>query len=567
MASISRIETTASSRSKQRSQTISGGLRVASIVRVKGDNLKNIMPTLKLLEKCDPKLEIKRIGSKLDDINDLAQETHLIFVDFYLDPNLTAGVAPTEEQEKTAKSVALDRVTKLISAQAGRSPSVVLMSSHEVRAEAEKFRAKIGNEHSRVFASRFTFVEKKHLQISADGEIHIAAEAADALLDIFQSYEFGRALHAALRCWLDSAADAVKSMGGEIERLDLKDFAYLVRFRLAQEGQGLVEYLEWFFGECLLDAVGKAVDSAAEADERIRALNGNAAMRIEGSFDGPTEKVAALYHRVRIEDPRKSRVANYRLGDLYLHEAGNQRSILAVVTPDCDLIVRDGGKRQAPRLLTVSGKLKSFDAPDTSVSDFLILDTHPHNITWDKKAIQTKEFDDWPKPGTSSDDFRYLGVLRPLYAQEIQRNLLHDLGRVGVSVAPAIGMTAAVKIVVKRKGGAKDQLDVSGNDTCYVIPSRGGADKARVVFKRQFVGNLIAKLSTLDPTTLATEAAANVLYCKESDAYSKCEKMFQTGVLFEELIALGIFLTAKAGFKSPEGGPWCWLIVSMVDQT
>lgn len=533
----------------------------------KGDNLKNIMPTLKLLEKCNPPLVITRIGSKPEDIEAVGPETHVILVDFYLDPSLPAGETPTGKQKKTAKSMALDRVTKLIEAQATLAPSIVLMSSHQVRAEAEKFRSDIGSDHSRVFASRFTFVEKTHLRFIANDEIDVAADAADALLNIFQSYEFGRALHAALRCWLESAAVAVNAVGGEIEHLELKDFAYLARFRLAQEGEGLVEYLEWFFGECLLDTVGKAVDSAAEANDLIRALNGSAADRIEGSFDGPTKKVADLYHRVRIEDPRKSRSSNYRLGDLYLTGEGNKRSIVAVVTPDCDLIVRDGGKRQAPRLLTLSGKLKSFDAPDTSVSDFLILNKQAHNIIWDKKAIETKEFDGWPKPGNSSRDFKYLGTLRPLYAQEIQRNLLHDLGRVGLSVAPAIGMTAAVQIVVKRKGGEKQPLEVAGNNTCYVIPSRGVGDKTRVIFKRQFVRSLIAQLSGLEAAPLVAQADGHILQLKKPDAYTKLAKMFRTGVFFEEFIDLGIFLTVKTAFKSTEGGPWCWLIVSMVEQT
>ena len=183
----------------------------------------------------------------------------------------------------------------------------------------------------------------------SNDEIDVAADAADALLDIFQSYEFGRALHAALRCWLESAAVAVKRWGVRSSASRLKDFAYLARFRLAQEGEGLVEYLEWFFGECLLDSVGKAVDSAAEVDDLIRALNGSAADPIEGSFDGPNEESCRSISSRANRRSWKSRSSNYRMGDLYLTGEGNKRSIIAVVTPDCDLIVRDGGKRQAPR--------------------------------------------------------------------------------------------------------------------------------------------------------------------------------------------------------------------------
>ena len=324
----------------------------------KGDNLKNVVPLLKLLAQCDPPLEIARVGSKREDLEAVGPETHLIFVDFYLDPTLPAGDAPKGKQKRDAKSASLDRVRHLIERQAGRAPSVILMSSHNVRALAEAFRADIGG--GRVFASRFAFFEKTQLALLEDDAISIEPDAADVLLDIIQSFEFGRALHMALDCWLESATKAVGGLRSEIEKLDLKDFAYLVRFRLAQEGQGLLEYLEWFFGECLLDAVGKAVDKGIGGGDGINLLDGAAAERIEGAFDGPTEKVAELYHRVRIEEPRSSRGSTFRLGDLYLLRQGKTRSVAAIMTPDCDLIPRDGHTR-APRLLVVNGRLKSFE--------------------------------------------------------------------------------------------------------------------------------------------------------------------------------------------------------------
>jgi hypothetical protein len=79
---------------------------------------------------------------------------------------------------------------------------------------------------------------------------------------------------------LGAADGALRELRGEIENLHLKEFAYLVRFRLAQEGQTLLNYLEWFFGECLIDAIAKAVDSGAGGAEQVKALNGSAADRI-----------------------------------------------------------------------------------------------------------------------------------------------------------------------------------------------------------------------------------------------------------------------------------------------
>lgn len=531
----------------------------------KGANLINLLPLLVLLSKCDPKLQIVRVGSNPHDLEEVNEDTHLIFVDFYLDPALAADDAKYSTQKRNAKQASLDRIRRIIKTQAGRSPSIVLTSSHKVRDQAEKFRSDIGG--GAVFASRFTFLDKTQLSLAEGRGVRIEADAADALLDIVQSYEFGRALYAALGSWLESATAAVGQLRGEIEQLTLKDFAYLVRFRLAEEGQGLLEYLEWFFGECLLDTIGKSVDKGAATDDQIKALDGPAVERIEGAFDGPTKKIAELYHRVRIEAPRSSRGATFRLGDLYAVGQGKNRTVAAIMTPDCDLIPRKGGKPRAPRLLAVSGRLKRFDAPEASVADFVILDNKAFNIAWDAKGLSTHSFDNWPTPGQSTDDVRFLGTLRPLYSQELQRNVLHDLGRVGLSVAPAIGMTAAVKVTARHKNGTKIDVPLNGLPaaSAYVVPSRGGADKTIVIFRRRFVATLLEAVRKVSAEDLHENARGQFNQVKQPSAYGNMQKLFQSGLHLEEIIALGIFLTGKPTYKAVDGGPWCWITVAMED--
>ena len=56
-----------------------------------------------------------------------------------------------------------------------------------------------------VFASRFTFIVKTKLKLVGTDRITIEDDVAKAPLDILQSYEFGRGLHAALDCWLKAA--------------------------------------------------------------------------------------------------------------------------------------------------------------------------------------------------------------------------------------------------------------------------------------------------------------------------------------------------------------------------
>ena len=529
----------------------------------KGGNLENIRPLLTLLSKCDPPLDIVRIGTDPIDLDAITQETHLLFVDFYLDSTLAADDLKLGKQTRQAKSASLDRVRQIIEKQADLSPSIVLMSSHDVRSEAENFRAEIRG--GAVFASRFTFIEKTKLKLVGTDRITIEDDVADALLDILQSYEFGRGLHAALDCWLKAAEDAVAELRKEIEKLELKEFSYLIRFRLAQEGQGLLEYLEWFFGECLLDGIGKAVDKKAASDARLKVLDGESYQRIDGAFDGPTTKIAELYHRVRIEAPRSIRGQNYRLGDLYAVGRGDQRTLEAVMTPDCDLIPRAGGQRRTQRLLTVKGHLKGFDAPEASVSDFIILEDKPYNINWRSKDLTTREFDNWPLPQKSptEEDIHYLGTLRPLYAQELQRDILHDLGRVGLSVAPAIGMTAAVTVIVRELGGKQAVVSLQEPPvaSAYIVPSRGGTDKAVVIFRRRFVKALVSALAILDTTKLAPNAIANLNRLKAPEGYVALQKRLQHDLRFEEPVDFGILLTGKSKFRGVEDNTWCLIRV------
>ncbi|WP_315730216.1 hypothetical protein [Bradyrhizobium sp. SZCCHNRI2010] len=520
-------------------------------------NLTHLAPVMRLLETCNPKPNIVRYGSTLDDLDE-AKDVQLIFVDFYLDPSVSAESAPKDKN--AAKKKSLVNVTKLVKSLGEKAPSVILMSSApDVRKQAEKFREEIltegdGKQKGLVFASRFGFLEKTRLKLLDGGLVGIEDDAADDLLDVFQSYKFGRSMHTALEAWLGSAEKAATSMRHEIEHLHLKDFAYLVRFRLLEEGQSLIEYLEWFFGECLLDAVGKEVDEVSAAQETVKFLNKEGAEQIEGAYEGATKTVADLYHRVRIEGPRKARNGGFRLGDLYTE---GKRTILATMTPDCDLIVRKNGKRGAERLLMLTGELKDFDAPETPVADFIMIDGKPRNIKWDMKKILTKEFEGFPE----KQGLKYVGTLRPLYAQELQRKVLHDLGRVGVSTAPAIGVNAAISIHVQSKAGPRIKIDLVAD--CTIMTSRGGNAKATVLFRRGFVPALMNALIALDPDELDPKATANIAALKEQGARKKLEKIYRNGVPCEEMIEFGIYLTASDKLKSKDEKTWCWVLIEM----
>ena len=106
------------------------------------------------------------------------------------------------------------------------------------------------------------------------------------------------------------------------------------------------------------------------------------------------------------------------------------------------------------------------------------------------------------------------------------------------------------------------ELPKTGPAPCCVVLSRGGEDKPKVIFRRGFVGLLLEKLRAVDASKFDRENIFKQL--ARRDAHKKFEKMV-SGVFLEEIIDLGVFLTANASYRGPNDGPWCWLTVSLAD--
>ena len=547
-------------------------------------NLQNLKPLLVLLRRCGESVKIEEMGSDGGRLDEIGRDLHVIFADFILDASITPDQDVSAGQgAENARRVALARVRELVkAAKPGTAPSIVLMSSHpDRRADAENFRQDIADgDEGRVFKSRFCFVEKTHFLHEPGTDVSVDPQAAHDLLDIVQSFEFGKGVQASLDRWLTAAAKAVADLRRDVEHLDLKDFAYLVRFRLAQEGQELLEYLEWFFGECLLDGIGRRVDEAERPETSTQSpgagLGKAEADRLQGVVDLPTGKVAELYHRVRIENARLGRRKNYRLGDLYRRtEKDGSTSLLAVMTPDCDLIKRGKGERQAKALLTVSGNLKELGKPDKSgsMADLVKLSEGEFNVSWNKKDVRTWPFDEDLGISADGESICYVGTLRPLYAQQLQRDVIHDLGRVGVSVAPAMTVAGSVTVELRLKGGKRESLEVGGLSSvpCHLVLGRGGQDRTRVLFSRRHAFALVEAVTYAGGERLLSEIV------QDADAYRRCLKLVGNARKFDALIATmtsggleldaplcdGVFLATNPRPGSREGkAAWCILVIA-----
>ena len=522
----------------------------------KGDNLRRVRPLLLLLSKCAG-TSVTRIGSDAGEADFAKLKPDAIFIDYYLDPILNPDAPPNAEREGRARLESLQMLRQVLSGKPGLVPSVILMSSHSVRAEADKFRQEINREGSRLFASRFKYISKDDLEEEEDGSVTVDSEAADALLDIAQCHKFAGTIEEALLQWKSGVERAVGEVWNTITDMELKDYAYLSRFRLAEEGQPLSSYLDWFLGEVLVDAVARTVkwDHPSFKSLDAGATRGNTGGQIEGVFDGPTDRIAELYFRARVDARLSREGSDLRTGDLYVHK-DRADEILAVVTPDCDLVLRNK-KRKAKRMMVVAGAIQKIDAPESSIADYIQLGKRKAaNSVWNPKDIRTLEYDD-----IGENAHRLVGTLRPMYAQELQRRVLNDLGRVGLAVAPALAMSATTSVVLAgAEGPIRTSIVRKGKASCIVIPKRGTTDKPRIVYHRSFAADLLQLIFSHPDGALtpAAELHLNNLRAPRNQQQffdSLCgEGQLDGGALF------GIETTLQAE-KVKGDIPWCQILV------
>lgn len=468
---------------------------------VKGLTLAILDPLIALLQKSGKNVEV-RLSGLLDgeqQFKDFGPQ--IVFLDYYLSPEAT-GQGLTAAVKSKARLASVQLLDRLLKTKPADDPAIVLMSSEQVKDKAQAFRQDVEDLGENVLALRFRFLQKGW--VSTDGaELKIENEAADTLLDTSQGYVFGQVLHRALKEWRSGAESALKEVLKQIGSLEPKDLAYLFRFRLASEGEKMGSYLEWLFGENLRALVAEKVDWSSEAFTRID--DKELSKGIEGAFDGPSVPIARFFHRVRVDEQVGDHANRRRLGDIFIQPS--KKRVMVVITPDCDLVPRGTGPK-VTRLLAMEGQLRSFDEDSASADQFIIYKKKPYSLKWDPKSLHT-----FPVSGSGSlgsiNGMDFLGTLRPLYAQEVQHLALTDLGRIGLSVAPTMGVDASVTVhlrVKSGKGTTFEVLEIPGPSTATVLPERSGAASGhRVLLRRSYVHALVDKLRGVDKATLDPE--------------------------------------------------------------
>lgn len=465
----------------------------------KGPALEALDPLVELLGRCADAAQIRKVGKGEAARAYREQASDLILMDFFLSPPERSVRAATRGESDADRNRSINLLKRILGDDPVATPSVILMSSEDVGDRTQAYRGRL---EGRVTAFRFGFLYKEW--INGDGNLLTASgQAADVLMDTSRSFEFGRTLESALQRWKAGATAGLEKLYEELSDFDIKDFAYLLRFRLYQEREPFADYLEWFLGESLRAVVDGEVEWRTEYFSRLDQPRLTEA--IEGAHPIPSDRTAKFFHRMRFNSRESRERKRLALGDLFI--ASNSKDVRVVITPDCDLVPRKHGPR-ARRVLSMGGKIWGLES-DQALAGELIFSNAPKAIKWHYKDLMTHEFDDITTLHVGEMPYSYSGSLRAMSAQMLQKAALADLSRVGLAVPPTVDVGAPVKVFVRKNSHNQSlmvELEGIEEPRAQVFMPRGGNDvHKRLLFTRRFVRDLIARVEGLDEGDLVPD--------------------------------------------------------------
>lgn len=524
--------------------------------RLKDLRLETLDPLLELLESCGDGLTIRRAGkdAALAAFRELRPD--IVLMDFFLSPPDRPTGASTRSEERADRESSIRLLRSMLQVRDGVTPAVILLSSEDVQGRAQRYRSGL---EGRVTALRFGFLNKNWIR-RANGELIAVGDAADVLMETSGSFEFRRTLEAALQQWKRGAEAGLEELYNELQGLEVKDFAYLLRFRLYDEGEPFADYLEWFLGESLRAAVDDKVKWNTQDFSRLN--DRELTSEIEGAHSLPSSRIAALFDRMRFNS-RENRVRKqFALGDLFV--GPDHRNVRMVITPDCDLVLRDG-TRAANRLLTIGGTIRGL-GEERALAGNLIFYQTPKAITWEVKDVMSHDFaHDMSTLHIGETTYSYYATMRALAAQTIQKEVLGDLARIGSAVPPTVYVVGPVKVFLKRIVEDQPQLvELDGLEDAHaqVFMPRGGSEKKmRALFTSRFVRTLVARLEAIQDSDLILD-----------DRQHRKNWIANATRVRKAMLRDGLDLPGKGLFKllasigTQKGTHWLEIVVDVADE-
>ena len=433
-------------------------------------------------------LDVRKFGASATTAQLIADETQLLFLDWYLG-----------EDPQTAVETAVTKVKDILSMwpDEWQKPLIVLMSSHTgLRESAGEFCRK-----SELLRGMFYAVPKSELTDRFNLRMHMRLFA--------MSLPAGRRLQK----FVDALRKGIEDKKGEfiadISDLTLNDYAYIQSLSLQDDGQPLGDYLLWlfssYFGQMLFaDALG------AQRDE----LDRMTFTETLPSLGPPSERLTELYHCALFDTsvgsvnshpraeggpaaPVEANEPSLALGDVLRRQlppgddtkgleqapAGTRPDLYLVINAQCDLeFTPDRDSRPADlerAVLLLPGRLQSVLEPvahDSKPKTELYLHNGgSYRIMWDTRQILTVPYGQFPT-WAEKEGWERVGRLRLPFALEVQRAFAADLTRVGTPVMPPIYQPVVAQVLrVNQENKVFEATnELRGDEAAFLVLTRDG---------------------------------------------------------------------------------------------
>ena len=479
-------------------------------------------------------LEVVTVGT---DYGGAPPVAGLVLMDYYLgDP-----------ADPTSPMLAVQRARELYDAalEDTEKPFIVLMSSATaVRAQAEQFRS-----DSNLLGGLFDVVSKSELIDPRRFAIRLAGWAANMPLR-HRIQEFVESLDETLG---HSISEFIRKARG----LTIEDYFFVQALSLQSDGHPLGDYVQWLFGSLLVNKVFEANDrfaasrdeinrisldlqpashlvpsnhlaeiySLAIAEPNLEEIGVHPRAARDGEEDGMDGRLGGVaINPSRGEGPGcQEELPLLRLGDLLVNKVTNR--VYMIATPDCDLQFAPNTSRVPDRkdsVLLIPGQLCALR--ESSRRGQIETELYLHNgeqcrIVWDRRKILTIPIGEFCKWSADAGYSRPARIRLP-YAVKIQQQVMAEVSRLGMPVAPPMQETVSADIFEHIDENTRQLYQSLDSGITLIHEQRG---KPSFVVGRAALDGLLDRLSGL--LEMYTESLASATGTRKQKLRNNLEKL------------------------------------------
>lgn len=447
--------------------------------------LAQLIPLESLLKDCG--VAVARLGSDANPDN--VAKLDVVFLDLYLSEDVPAENGPGRKSsidKARARAISfLQDVRRITDADINAiAPAFVLISSHGSDQKADNFRKRSGQ-----MASRFRFVSKSALR---GNEPHSIL----AIADIFRTCAACSLVEPLQKAWRGILGEASDWVLDKIFDLDIADFGRLYHLTLSEEGASIKDYFKTLVSGALSERV-----ACLFSDVKMTGTQGDAFRGVQHFFEPPSNGFAELFATTRISTDRGDRGErglDPRSGDLFV-EGGlpkgrkatlNGRSLLAVMSPPCDLVSRPDTGIKARSVLLLRGTVRETHRSGAQDGPHMVVvKGRFYEAEWARKSPAAFDID-FIRKNWEEGQYTWVGRLKGEHFLSLQASYLTDLGRIGLPNTPRLYRPLRGAVYFTEGETSSTLLEFTSDDKyAYLCPDRGKPfEKQQLSFSGAFLG-------------------------------------------------------------------------------